>query len=406
MPTFRYTARDVSGAAQSATLAATSMEMLTSELRARGLLVIDVEAIAESAPRGVVTWNPQTWPKPTSFDVEMGFQQLATMLHSGLSLLASLRTVGEQARRVRATAVWHNVADRIEQGATFGDALAAQGGVFSEHVVQLVRVGETSGNLDTALGSSAEHLERTRQMRLTVVNALAYPAIVTLLAVGVAAFMAFGVIPKIQKYIGGRGRSLPPITQTLLDVSSFAQTYLPHFAVALVAGGLALVFIYRWPPGRLAMDGLFLKMPIVGGVLRLAGTAVLARGLGVLLESGVTLLDSLKTTERLVGNRALAARIAAARETVLRGGTLAAALADGRTFMPMLGRMVAVGESAGTLAPVLGEVARFHENQLVVVIRRMSVLIEPVVIIVVGGIVGFVYIAFFLALFSLAGNVR
>jgi type II secretory pathway component PulF len=406
MPTFRYLTRDPSGAAQSGTLAAGSREMLTSELRGRGLLVVDVEPVAESAPRGAVTWRPATWLRATGFDVELGFQQLATMLHSGLSLLAALRTVADQARRVRAAAVWHGIADRIEQGSTLGDALAAQGAVFSEHVVHLVRVGEATGNLDTALRGSAEHLERTRQMRLTVLNALAYPAIVTLLAVGVAAYLVLAVIPKIQKYIGGRGRGLPPLTQTLLDVTAFVQAWLPHFAVGLAAAGLALFFIYRWPPGRLALDGFFLKLPVVGGVLRLAGTAVLARGLGVLLESGVTLLDSLKTTERLVGNRALGSRIAAARETVLRGGTLAAALADGRTFMPMLGRMVAVGESAGTLAPVLGEVARFHENQLLAVIRRMSVLIEPVVILVVGGIVGFVYIAFFLALFSLAGGVR
>lgn len=406
MPTFRYLTRDPSGAAQSGTIAAGSREMLTSELRGRGLLVVDVEPVAESAPRGAVTWRPATWLRATGFDVELGFQQLATMLHSGLSLLAALRTVADQARRVRAAAVWHGIADRIEQGSTLGDALAAQGAVFSEHVVQLVRVGEATGNLDTALRGSAEHLERTRQMRLTVLNALAYPAIVTLLAVGVAAYLVLAVIPKIQKYIGGRGRGLPPLTQTLLDVTAFVQAWLPHFAVGLAAAGLALFFIYRWPPGRLALDGFFLKLPVVGGVLRLAGTAVLARGLGVLLESGVTLLDSLKTTERLVGNCALGSRIAAAREIVLRGGTLAAALADGRTFMPMLGRMVAVGESAGTLAPVLGEVARFHENQLLAVIRRMSVLIEPVVILVVGGIVGFVYIAFFLALFSLAGGVR
>lgn len=406
MPTFRYSARDPSGLSHSGAIEAPSIAALASDLRSRGLLVIDAEPVVDGTSLRVETLHPRWWLRVSSFDVEIGFQQLATMLRSGLSLLASLRTVAEQARRARATAVWHDIADRIEQGATFGDALAAQGGVFPDHAVQLVRVGETSGNLDAALRSGAEHLERTREMRLTVMNALAYPAVVTLLAVGVAGFMAFGVIPKIQKYIGGRGRSLPPVTQTLLDVTGFVQAWLPHGAVAFVATVLALVFIYRWPPGRLAMDSFALRTPVVGGVLRLAGTAVLARGLGVLLESGVTLLDSLKTAERLVGNRALGERIAAARESVLRGGTLAAALGGGRAFMPMLARMVAVGESTGTLAPVLGEVARFHENQLLASIRRMSVLIEPVVIIVVGGIVGFVYIAFFLALFSLAGNVR
>ena len=406
MPTFRYLTRDTSGVSQDGTLTASSREMLSAELRGRGLLVLEVEQVEDRHSRSVITWNPVTWLPAKSFDVEMGFQQLSAMLNSGLSLLGALRTVAEQARRVRAAAAWHDVADRIEQGATFGDALQAQKGMFSEHVVQLVKVGEVTGNLDTALRGSAEHLERTRQMRLTVMNALAYPAIVTLLAVGVAGFLVLVVIPRIQKYLGGRGRSLPAITQNLLDVSSFIQTYLMHFGIGVAAASLAFYFIYRWPPGRLALDGLFLKLPVVGGVLRLSGTAVLARGLGVLLESGVTLLDSLNTVERVVGNRALAARIAEARESVLRGGTLAGALSGKRTFMPMLGRMVAVGESAGTLAPVLGEVARFHENQLLVTIRRMSVLIEPVVIIVVGSIVGFVYIAFFVALFSLAGGLR
>lgn len=406
MPTFRYTTRDTAGVSQSGTLTTNSIEMLIAELRGRGLLVVEVEPVEDAAPRGVVTLNPLTWLSATSFDVEMGFQQLATMLHSGLSLLSSLRTVAEQARRVRATAIWHKVADRIEQGATFADSLAAQGSVFSAHVVQLVRVGETSGDLDTALRSGAEHLERTRQMRMTVINALAYPAIVTLLSIGVASFMVLGVIPKIQKYLTGRGRALPGITQVLLDTADLVQTYLPYIGVGLLATSLAFVFIYRWPPGRLAMDGLFLRLPIVGGILRLAGTAVFARGLSVLLESGVTLIESLKTVEGLLGNRALAMRIRSTRDAVLRGGTLAASLSGGRAFMPMLARMVAVGENAGTLVQVLNEVARFHENQLVVAIRRMSVLIEPVLIIVVGSIVGFVYIAFFIALFSIAGGAR
>jgi type IV pilus assembly protein PilC len=298
------------------------------------------------------------------------------------------------------------VADRVEQGSTFADALATREKVFSEHVVQLVRVGETTGNLDASLRAAAEHLERIRHMRLTLVNALAYPAIVTLLAVGVTAFLVVGVIPTLQKYLGGRGRSLPVLTQNLLDTVGWIQEWAPTLALVLFATVIALVFIYRWPPGRLALDAFSLRLPVVGRVLRLAGTATMARSLGVLIESGVTLLASLGTVERLLGNRALGARIGAARDSVLRGGSLAAALSGGREFMPMLGRMVAVGEQSGTLVPVLGEVAKFHENQLLAAIRRMSILIEPVVILVVGGIVGFVYIAFFVALFSLAGGIR
>ena len=269
------------------------------------------------------------------------------------------------------------------------------------------RAGRSAtGNLDAALRRGADHLERRRQLWLTVVNALAYPAIVTLLAVGVAAFLVLFVIPKIQRYLGDRGRDLPALTQALLDVAGWLQAAVPHLAVVACAAAAATWMVRRWSPGRLVMDGALLKLPAVGNILRLSGTAVVARGLSTLLESGVTLLDALSTASTLTGNQAFVARLHAARDFVLRGGALAAGLAGGREFLPMLPRMVAVGESAGTLAPVLDEVARFHEAQLLAAVRRMSVLIEPVVIVVVGGIVGFVYIAFFLALFSLAGRVR
>jgi type IV pilus assembly protein PilC len=176
--------------------------------------------------------------------------------------------------------------------------------------------------------------------------------------------------------------------------------------ILVIASLVGLALVRRWPPGRLATDRLMLRVPLVGGVLRLAGTATLARGLGVLLESGVTLLESLSASANLLENHALRERVRLAREAVLRGGRLAPALEQDRRFMPMLPRMVAVGENAGTLVQTLNEVASFHENQLLVVIRRMSVLVEPVVILVVGSIVGFVYIAFFAALFSIAGGVR
>lgn len=406
MPTFRFHARDAQGAAQEGTLVSPSLEMLTSDLRGRGLLVLDIEPVEEesSEPKRRFSLNPFAWLPPTGFDVEVGFRQLATMLHSGLSLLAGLRTVAEQARRPRAVRAWLDVAERIEEGSTFSNALAAQGRLFSGHVLQLVRVGEHAGTLEASLTRAAEHLERTRQLRLIVLNALAYPLIVVLLALGVAGFMVLSVIPKIQRFLNGR--KLPGITQLLVDISNFLSVWLPYLALGVFVTAIALFLIYRWPPGRLVMDRVLLRVPIVGGIFRLSGTAVFARGLGILIESGVTLIDSLKTAENLVSNRAIRARIAATREGVLRGEPLASGISGGREFLPMLGRMIAVGETSGTLAPVLSEVAKFHENQLLVAIRRMSVLVEPVLIVVVGGIVGFVYTAFFIAIFSLASGGR
>ncbi len=405
MPSYRFHARDVRGEPHNGTLTAASTELLSTELRGRGLLLIDVEEMVEETPHRRVSFNPLAWLPPTSFDVETGFQQLSTMLHSGLSLLAGLRMVAEQARRPRAAKAWDDVCNRIEEGSTFSEALVTHPKIFSSHVIQLIRVGEHSGTLDTSLLRAAEHLERSRNLRLLVLNALTYPAIVLFMAVGVAGFMVVSVVPKIQKFLGN-SRRLPAITQLLVDVSNTVMNYLPYFCLGFVSLSLALFFCYGWPPGRRFLDGVLLRIPIIGHILRLSGTAVFARGLSILLESGVTLLDGLTTVEKLIGNRVLSLRIASARNAVLRGGTFAKSLAGGRDFLPMLSHMVAVGESAGTLATVLADVARFHEAQLVLAIRRMSVLVEPVLILVVGGIVGFVYVAFFIAMFSLASGGR
>lgn len=405
MPLFRYITRDAVGLAQAGTLLAPSLEALTSELRGRGLLVIEAEPVVDAEQSGF-SLNPATWLPMTTFDVGLGFQQLATMLRSGLSLLAGLRIVAEQSRRPRAARIWRDLAVRIEQGSTFSGALAAHASVFSEHVVQLIRVGEHAGTLDTSLTRSAEHLERSRAIRLLVLNALAYPLLVVILTIGVAAFMVVSVIPKVQKFLGGSGRKLPEITQLLIDISSFITAYLPYLAIGLVATVVAVILSRQWPPGRRFFDAVLLRTPVVGYILRLSATAVFARAMGSLLESGVTLLDGLTTMERLVGNTVIRERIAAARESVLRGGTLAASLLQTRDFLPMLGRMVSVGETAGTLASILGEVATFHEAQLVATIRRLSAVIEPVLILAVGGVVGFVYMAFFISIFSLAGGVR
>lgn len=400
MPTFRYLTRTAAGVSQSGTMVADSPDQLSLDLRNQGNLVLEIEPIAsERCLRATI--HPATWRPGTKFDAEIGCQQLATMLKSGLSLLAALRTVADHARRKRAGGVWHDVADRIEQGSSLADAMAAHPNVFPAHTVQLARVGETSGNLDEALLGAARHLERSRELRITVFNAMAYPAIVSLMAIGVSAFLVFYVLPHIQKYLNGR--SLPPLTQSLLDGVAWMQRSLPTIFVLSMSFLLAIFAIRRWAPGRLALDRMLLRLPVFGSVSRLANTVTFARGLSVLLQSGVTLLHSLRTTAKLLGNHAYQYRVDAAYETILRGGTLADGVTPGKEFLPLLPRMTAVGENSGTLPDVLGEVADFYEKQLFALIRRLSVLIEPVVILVVGGIVGFVYLAFFSALFSLSG---
>lgn len=406
MAEFQYSARDARGALQQGVAAAGSAEALAVELRSQGLLILKIAPVAPPEHQPVFGFSPLAWLPMTRFDVEVGFQQLAAMLHSGLTLLIALRTVAEQARRPRAAALWRRIAERIERGDTLSGALASEARRFPDYVVQLIRVGESSGELDVMLTRAADHLEQARNLRLMVVNAMAYPAIVVLLALGVSAFMVLRVIPRIERFLAGSGRTLPAITQTLLDVSHWLSNYLPEVGLGLLvvlAGGWIL---YRWPPGRLLLDAANLKIPVVGSVLRTGGTAIFARGMGILLESGVGLIESLHTAEQLVRNRALSRRVAMAREAVTRGETLAEGLSGHREFLPMLPRMVAVGEATGALGRTLNDLAGFHEGQLVTMVRRLGVVIEPVLILTVGSIVGFVYIAFFVALFSLATTMR
>jgi len=405
MPLFDYIARDTTGRPQRGTLDSANAQAAAQVLRGRGwrLLKVTAQRREDKAWQPFTQMiNPSNWMPIRLADVELSLSQLGVMLRSGLTLLTALRTVAEQSSKARLRRVWQDVSDRIQEGASFHQSLA-QHVCFPPLVVQLVRVGEETGSLDIVIDRAAKALERRRVLFMQVTTALAYPAIVFVAAIGVSAFMVVKVIPQLQKFLSAMGRKLPAMTQSLVDMSAWLQTNGP-----MMLGGLFLALVgsylfYATPQGRLLVDRWLLKIPIIGGVLRLAATASFATSLGLLLRSGITLLDGLRGVEQLHRNRHIANVVNNARESVLRGGALAPALSGQSAYSPLLARMVAVGEQGGTLDEVLQEVAQYHESQLQVAIRRLSALIEPAIIIIVGGVVGFVYISFFMALFSAGG---
>lgn len=405
MPTFSFEVRNAAGRPQTGREDAPSAAALVGTLRGRGWLVLSVrEDGAGGRPVGV-SLNPFRLLPVRSVDVEFALQQLAVMLRSGLTLLAALRTAAEQAGRYRLRAALNDVADRIQQGATLTEAMGRHR-CFPHLVVQLVRVGEQTGTLEPVLARAADALERRRLLFVQLVTALFYPTVVLVSALTVAGVLVFHVIPKLQVLLTALGRKLPPLTQRLIDVTHFLNTYYRPVGLGLLGLILAFTAVYLWPPGRLAVDRALLRVPVIGHLLRLAATVQFSHGLATLLRSGVTLVDALRTVEGLHRNRFVAGLVASAREAVLGGGSLAPPLAAPGGLAPMVSRMVAVGEASGTLDDVLEEVARFHEGQLQSTIRRLSAVIEPVIIVVVGGIVGFVYIAFFMAMYSTAGNFK
>ena len=408
MATYNYLARDSNGRITRGSQDSASVSTLRNFLQSRGLKLMSVEEVP------IASWNLQTligylnpfqWLPPRSLDIEIALEQLAVMLRSGLSLLEALKTVAQQARFQPLRRVCESVAESIQEGQSFADALAEHKSIPMV-VVQLVRVGEATGNLDLVLDRAASQIRTRRQNINSLITALAYPAFVAVAAIAVAIYLIVVVIPELQKFLSAMGKRLPRMTQRLLDVAEWVQVNGVSTVVFIAIVLLTVVLVYLWPPGRYQIDRFLLRIPVIGYVLRLSGTVTFSSSLSVMVRSGITVLDALRTVEQLHGNRFLASRVAAARDAVIQGEALSEPLAVRYAHMPMLASMVAVAESTGQMDEVLDSVARFHESQLQSAIKRLSALVEPAVIVVVGGIVGYVYMAFFVALFSAGGNLQ
>jgi type IV pilus assembly protein PilC len=379
--------------------------MAVETLRRRQWLVLEVQPESTAADPAAGWFHVDLaayWPVSTG-DVELSLRQLAVMLRSGLALLDALRMLGENSQRSALARIWKQVADGVLAGESLADSMSRHR-CFPPVVVQLARVGEQTGELDVVLTRAASMLEQWRKLRSQILTVMAYPIVVFIAAIAVAGFMVFNVIPKLQRFLQTMGRKLPPLTQLLVDVTDFINAYVLQGLGLLVVLVVAIVLIRRWPPGRLWTDRFLLRVPVFGSAIRVAATASFSNNMDTLLRSGVTVLESLRSMEQLIGNRYVAAQVGAARDDVVQGRTLADALVRRAPFAPMLARMVAIGESAGRLDDVLAEAARYYDDLLQRTIRKLAALVEPVMLLTVGGIVGFVYISFFMALFAAASR--
>lgn len=400
---FKVTARDADGIRREFTREASSRDELSVTLRAGGMLTLSIEEIKENSGALPPPWHPSWLVPVTGFDVETGLRQLGSMLRSGVTLLKGLETLAEQAGAPRVKRVWKKLAEAVFGGRSFADALAENPRHFSEIVVRMSEVGERTGEMEKTITRAADHIEARRNLRSQVINALMYPSLAVAMAVGVSVYLVVAVIPKVAEFLQSGGVELPGMTQMLVDTTQWLRMNWMSAAVVIAASAAAWLTIRLNESGREAEDVLLLHTPIAGRILRLSGTALFSRSMQIMTESGVTLLTALETSAGMMGNRRFRRRVKNAHDSVMGGETLSASLLPAVEFMPMLRRMAAVGEVSGSLPESFGETARFHEMLLSLAIKRFGMLIEPVLIVITGGIVGFVYISFFLALFSMAG---
>lgn len=398
MPTFTYHIRLTSGESERGRLEADNESAAVAELRRRNALVLEVLPVRERQSPSMGAWIPVR-----QVHVELLLGQLAVMLRNGMTLLEALSAAQAQSRHPGIRRLLSAVSNSIQQGSSLGDAFAGQRAIPAL-VVQLVRVGEESGTLEAVLDQAAGTLERTRRLRGDILTALLYPIGVFIITMGVATFMVLVTLPRISGMLQALGRRLPPMTQAMLDISDALRIWMP-WALAIVVAMVGGVIVMRLlPNGRRLLGRILFGIPIIGHLLRLGETALFGRVLGAMLSSGVNLVDGLRSTENLMRNAEAAHMVGEARRRVLGGGSLASSLECRRTFLPLLGSMVGIGESSGTLDDVLSEVARFAEQDLQRQVKLFSSMVGPVTIVLVGLVVGFVYMSFFLALFAAAGG--
>jgi type II secretory pathway component PulF len=441
---FTYVARDAAGRLNRGALAADSPLGLKAALAARGLQLVSLQpasrsgtaptdrlptrstpahrpshspsprssagaahprasAPAHGLPHGLA--NPLGWLPVRQRDIEFTFRQMAVMLRTGLDLLSILGTLSQQSPSPAMTRVMLSLRAAVESGESLASAMHRQR-CFPPMSVQLVRVGENTGSLADVLEQASEHMSQRRTAIAEVRMALAYPLVVGVAAVGIAVYLIFAVIPELKKFLNALGRKLPAMTQSLVDLAVWCQAHGPTLLLACVALVSAGCLLMLWPPGRLVIDRCLLRVPVVGSIVRLAGTATFASSLAIMVRNGVHLVEALRIAVQLQNNRWLARSLSDANQSVLRGESLARSLPVRGGFLPMLTSMVAIAERTGKLDDTLDEVARFCAADLRTRIKRMSLLVEPVIIIVAGGIVGYVYMAFFMALMSAAGHIQ
>jgi type IV pilus assembly protein PilC len=399
MPTYIYKGRSRLNGAVSGELAAQNPEELTSILRRQGILVTSVQ-------RKLLQVRLNFWSKVRSSDLSTFTQQFATMINAGLPIMQCLQTLAEQTTKESFREVIGQVADTVQSGKTLAESLAKHPKIFNALYVHMVEAGELGGMLDGILLRLAGYLEKANSLKRKIRGALVYPGLISLVAVGGTIFMLTTIVPTFAKLFDEFGGTLPLPTRVVLTISNLLQhsfLWVLGFFILLVLG---LRYAYRTRSGRYHIDRMLLKIPIFGSLLRKTAISRFSRTLGTLLSSGVAILDSLSITAKTAGNMVVQQAVSGARNRIAEGQTIAEPLKESGVFPPMVTQMVAVGERTGQLDSMLAKIADFYEDQIDATVAALTSILEPVIVIFMGTIVGGILVAMYLPMFDLINVIK
>lgn len=343
--------------------------------------------------------------KVTTKDISLATRQLATMIDAGLPIVQCLDILAQQSDSKLLCKTVSTVKKDVEGGSTLADALRKHPKIFDDLYVNMVEAGEAGGILNTILNRIALFIEKANRLKKKVKGAMIYPCAIVCVAVIVVAVLMIFVIPVFAELYGGMGKALPMPTQICINISNWFVAYW-YILVAAIAGIISAVsFYYKTPAGRMQIDGMLLRMPIIGDLLRKVAVARFSQNMSLLLSSGVPILDGLAITGKTAGNKVVEKAILESRVSISQGKTVAEPLRDSKIFPPLVCQMVAVGESTGGLDTMLKKVAELYEEEVDDAVANLTAMMEPMIMVVLGVVLGGLVIAMYLPIFQMGSLV-
>lgn len=405
MPQFKYRARDFKGAAIEKTIEASTANDLRLRLREQGLYVLQVSEVRPAAfGQSFSLASIQLLLTSIKIrDKSVFARQLSALVNAGVSLVRSLSVLEEQTGNIKLKKFLGAIRFDVEQGTSLADSMRKFPQAFDNLFVSMIQAGEIGGVLDDVLERLSKLLEDQDRLQRQIKSALAYPTTVLVLAVGIFLGMVTFILPVFKGIFKQLGGELPAFTLALMSVSDFLQNPFGWLAMIVVGGGIGYGYrqLNSTKAGRLNLDRIKLKLPLFGDLLQKAAVARFCRTFGALTRSGVPILTSLEIVRDTAGNQVVSNAIDEARRVIREGGMISTTLQKEKVFPPMAVQMINVGEETGELDIMLMKVADFYELEVEQAVKSLTSLLEPIMIVVLGGMVGSVILAMYLPLFSI-----
>ena len=398
MPVFLWQAETKKGEIRKGEVDMANEAAVRSQLRRQGYKSINVK----KKPKDLFENIPFLQQKVKEKDVVVFARIFSTMINAGLPLIQCLDLLGKQEQNKTFAKVIGNIKGDIEGGSTLTDALKKYPKIFDELFVNLVAAGESGGILDVILQRLSVYMEKSMKLKSKVKGAMTYPAAVLVISVGVVAVLLLKVIPVFQKMFEGMGGALPGPTQFMVDLSQFAQNYFIYMVGILVAAFYGFKKFYATEKGTLIIDQLILKSPVFGPLLKKVAVSKFTRTLSTMMSSGVPIIEGLGIVSKTAGNKIVENALIKTKQSISEGKTIAEPLMETDIFPAMVVQMIAVGEATGALDTMLAKIADFYDDEVDAAVGAMTALLEPFMMVFLGGVVGGMIIAMYLPIFQMA----